>query len=151
MADLPCPPLQAGQMPPPLQGLRRLCESGSARNEKKEDEIMGVYINMEMPTSCVECRFCDNDAMCTVLGEDLFDHVQAEVAEHIRYLPDDWKCDDCPLVPVPLQGRLIDADLALRSEQSSNVTDDQWSQTTLARCIINAPTIILADPAEEDE
>lgn len=72
---------------------------------------MSILIkDMEIPKSCVDCRFCDNDAMCVIWGEDLFDRVQAEVVDHIRYLPDDWKCDDCPLIPVPKHGRLIDAD-----------------------------------------
>lgn len=54
---------------------------------------------------------------------------------------------NCPLVPVPPHGRLIDADVALKSEQPANCSDEMWSKTTLARCIKHAPTII---PAEEE-
>ena len=58
---------------------------------------MGVYIKgMEMPTSCGNCFF---DTHC-----------------------DNWRLrnwgapppDDCPLVPVPQHGRLIDADEFLK-------------------------------------
>lgn len=59
---------------------------------------MGILIkDMEMPKNCVECRFCDNDGMCVVLGEDLFKYVKL-VEGGCWFLPDDWKCNDCPLI-----------------------------------------------------
>lgn len=61
---------------------------------------MGVYIpNIEMPTSCSACplatRFFDGEDVCSMLG---------------TYVHDRDREDDCPLVPVPKHGRLIDAD-----------------------------------------
>ena len=106
---------------------------------------------MKMPKSCEECRFCDNDAMCVILGEDLFDHVQAEVSAHLRFLPDDWKCDACPLVEIPKHGRLIDADemeLTMNDTVQGNIRGYPYSDTLwdLAFCWIdNQPTIIEAD------
>ena len=70
--------------------------------------MAGIYIpGMEMPKSCIECRFCGEDAMCDVLGEDLFDYLQNQ-ATYVEYLPDEWKNADCPLLPVPEHGDLID-------------------------------------------
>ena len=61
---------------------------------------MGVYIKgIEMPKSCRECplatRFFDGEDVCAMLG---------------TYVHDRDREDDCPLVPVPPHGRLIDAD-----------------------------------------
>lgn len=98
---------------------------------------MSVLIRcMEMPKSCFECRF-SIDGFCYASG---LVNIRANDERQIT----NW----CPLVPVPEHGRLIDADAALKSEQPPNVTDEQWAQTTLAKCIVNAPTII---PAEEGE
>ena len=114
---------------------------------------MSILIKgMEMPTNCYKCPFCDNDAMCTVLGEDLFDHVQAEVADNLRYLPEDWKSDSCPLVPVPKHGRLIDADAAkefLKPVDSIRDYEPEWTWGELYESNCNAidklPAIIPAD------
>lgn len=67
---------------------------------------MSVLVRgMEMPTSCGDCRFCggiaDTDcgpcAWCDVDGK-------ARVADTRQ---------NCPIVPVPQHGRLIDADALL--------------------------------------
>ena len=88
---------------------------------------MGVYIkNMEMPKNCGNCFF---DTHCD------------------KWRLRNWGApppDDCPLVPVPKHGRLIDAD-ALRAEVKKHVTpSDAW----VFSFIRTAPTII---PAEEGE
>ena len=98
---------------------------------------VGIYIkDMTMPVTCCDCHFCGDDAMCSVLGEDLFNYL-----EGVTYVPDDWKCDDCPLVEVPAHGRLVDAD-----------ADIQVIVTMKAnrKCSVDfvAPTVI---PAEEGE
>lgn len=105
---------------------------------------MGVYIEgLDMPTSCGECH---DSGLWSV----------------ISYLCKGGCFDDysgccaigqagCPLVEVKTpHGRLIDADIALKSEQPSAVTDEQWSKTTLARCIKNAPTVIESEGNDED-
>ena len=101
---------------------------------------MGVYIKgMEMPTSCGNCFF---DTHC-----------------------DNWRLrnwgapppDDCPLVPVPPHGRLIDAD-ALRAKQQEDADLFQGPTDYGDKCrrdeamnavanIVNAPTIIPARSA----
>ena len=69
---------------------------------------MGVYIKgMEMPTSCMLCPFCVEEAdpangeMCMVTGT-LMPPCTRE------------RLDSCPLVSVPPHGRLIDADEFLK-------------------------------------
>ena len=112
---------------------------------------MGVYIKgMEMPKSCGNCFF---DSHC-----------------------DNWRLrnwgapppDDCPLVPVPPHGRLIDADALTETtdgiwdcndlyfQPNDKICDPndckgcKWRETMdcFRRMVRHAPTII---PAEEGE
>lgn len=62
---------------------------------------MGIYIpGMEMPTRCADCKMYVEDIYCCHLLH--------------REIENPWADDgvelDCPLVPVPKHGRLIDAD-----------------------------------------
>jgi len=78
---------------------------------------MGVYINMEMPTSCYYCPFADGSwgyspphkKRCVVTGRDM--PVDDRGVQHNQ---------ECPLVPVPEHGRLIDAD-ALTGQMERNL------------------------------
>ena len=64
---------------------------------------MGVYIKgMEMPTSCARCRCAKG---CPAVNDRI-----ARMDEH-PWFPCDHRHEDCPLVPVPPHGRLIDADV----------------------------------------
>ena len=66
---------------------------------------MGVYIRgMEMPTSCLECRLY-NDPWCMAKNRN-----QWRTAYNRP--PKGERQNDCPLVPVPPHGRLIDGDVA---------------------------------------
>lgn len=106
---------------------------------------MGVYIKgMEMPKSCMLCSFCvpeadeANGEMCMVTGKLM------PPCNHERL-------DDCPIVPVPPHGRLIDRD-ALIKELEITEEDDHNGATLLMAVFLevlkSAPTII---PAEEGE
>ena len=65
---------------------------------------MSVLIKgIEMPTNCYECEFVDILPTCPcqkMADEDFWNNVSLAVEGH----------KDCPLVPVPPHGRLIDAD-----------------------------------------
>lgn len=105
---------------------------------------MGVYIpNMEMPTSCLECRLY-NDPWCMAKNRN-----QWRTAYNRP--PKGERQNDCPLVPVPPHGRLIDAD-ALENEAQMRLLecikyDNQFQKPyEVMRAIALAPTII---PAEE--
>lgn len=94
---------------------------------------MGVYISgMEMPKSCYECQMrirAGMDIVCPVA------HKRFSVADvNILY----YRLDNCPLIPVPPHGRLIDADV-LR-----NLCDDPHWCVWMSE-IDDAPTIIPAD------
>ena len=104
---------------------------------------MGVYINMEMPTSCRACMFSRTDIRnvdwCVLTEKDL-------------------PCD-CPIIPVQPHGRLIDADAFIKEECNScdgaceSIPCDCLNCAADCRCdfmkdIADAPTII---PAEEGE
>lgn len=102
---------------------------------------MGVYIaGMEMPKSCFDCNFCVE----AYEGAGVYSCVVSD------------KCvcrgagrhDDCPLVPVPKHGRLIDADAL--EYHADNVRDPmgRTEKTVMWKKIESAQTIL---PAEEGE
>ena len=101
---------------------------------------MGVYINMEMPTRCGRCDMC-----IPVFDDGMFDHYECCItAAIIDNLGE--KTEDCPLVPVPPHGDLIDRDALPWEKQSLMVADEDWALPCVL--IEDAPTII---PAEEGE
>ena len=96
---------------------------------------MSVYIKgMEMPQNCASCGFVR----------------QTEFLEDYCCLANDdgyitnifWRLDDCPLVPVPDHGRLIDADAMCNGLALYNPV------VIYAECM---PTIIPADKEGGDE
>lgn len=62
---------------------------------------MSVLINMEMPTSCNSCRFSGFGGLRNERVVCMFTGANAYMNE-VQYL------DNCPLVPVPEHGDLID-------------------------------------------
>jgi hypothetical protein len=116
---------------------------------------MGVYIKgMEMPISCWECYFqdCGN---CILNAHKVVDNciIEGRIDE------------DCPLVPVPPHGRLIDADALMKEfEKAENTMANHGQEyacsfmsssqeiSTEWYCVEdmldNAPTIIEAEVAE---
>lgn len=99
---------------------------------------MGIYIKkMEMPESCYYCPFADGvwqkDKRCLINGKEMPRDGRDVQQNHIN----------CPLVPVPPHGRLIDADALDSSE-----TDYLGNHFVYLVDIDDAPTII---PAEERE
>ena len=100
---------------------------------------MSVYIKgMEMPKSCAFCRIKRRNGkkmVCPLCDEewDIHDSMSA-----------DHKLENCPLVPVPKHGRLIDADAMMKQ----GVTQFDWNDVVDVEDIKAAPTII---PAEEGE
>ena len=110
--------------------------------------MSGIYIKgMEMPESCHDCRFCGwsnfwqaydcymtkNHALLLFNGE------KTNIDTKTR----NGRADNCPLIPVPDHGRLIDAD-ALKKD----LTKFYDGIVTAKRLIDEQPTII---PAEEGE
>jgi hypothetical protein len=96
---------------------------------------MSVYIkDMEMPISCWDCYFqdCGN---CRLNAHKVVD----------KCIIEDRVDNDCPLIPVPDHGRLIDAD-ELPFVESENGRQDDY----VFRYDINEmPTIIPADKEGE--
>ena len=108
--------------------------------------MSGIYIpGMEMPPSCYDCDFAyqDQDSEHNVYWTCAAVHKAACIYE---------RRDDCPLVPVPEHGRLIE-DTAVQEQI------DKWLDSVgdvvvghglsyygeLLGCIKDAPTIISAD------
>lgn len=98
---------------------------------------VSVLINMEMPISCGDCPFenhTDDGYECGINGC---------LTEYQK------RPDDCPLVPVPDYGRLIDADALIIDLMDRGIegvqTDDLHE---IQQAVMDAPVII---PAEEGE
>lgn len=106
---------------------------------------MGIYLpNMEMPKSCCECIL----AKLSPTGETLICNY------NLPTVPWDETPFDCPLVPVPPHGRLIDAD-ALANKHRTMAYEDggrKYSFHASAKAWVEeAPTIIPAQTEKEGE
>ena len=99
---------------------------------------MGVYINMEMPTSCGYCplRHEARDGDECYLGASLTEYQK--------------RPDDCPLVHVPEHGRLVDADRLLSERMKRMYYHLPNGDTAIPIIDVeNAPTIIPESAKEE--
>lgn len=86
--------------------------------------MSGVYISgMEMPMNCIDCAFGWN-GWCHRINNGAF--VEVDMRRH-----------DCPLIPVPDHGDLIDRDACVNYARDN----DSHAWESLAY----APTIIPAD------
>lgn len=110
---------------------------------------MGVYIDMEMPESCGDCRLCSG-----IADTDCGPCAWCDVDRKTRVA--DTR-QDCPLVEVPPHGRLIDADAFIREidkEVAKFVAINQYDSglrtgyRASKQAIQLLPTII---PAEEGD
>ena len=117
--------------------LLRLSETGIKEGEGGNMDIL--IKGMEMPTSCYDCPLVDNEC---------FGSIKCCYAK--RWGSANMRAADCPLVPVPPHGRLIDADVT-REEidrmRPGRCYEDAWALTVMD----NAPTIIPAEPPKEEE
>lgn len=98
---------------------------------------MSVLIKgTKMPTSCSECALNYDCFKCIVTGTPFFDH------EH-NFDDETTRLDNCPLIEIPLHGRLIDAD-KLKEEFPH---DEDWdypvnTNSYVVEIIDKSPTII---------
>lgn len=115
---------------------------------------MSILIRgMEMPENCAECPV--NLSLCKRGYRYLLDHMELY----------DRRAKDCPIVPVPPHGRLIDADALMREFEKAERMMEQHGQEyscsfmssgqeisaewyCVEDMLENAPTVI---PPEEDE
>ena len=95
---------------------------------------MGVYINMEKPKSCGECKFFSG------LGYGFHCYLNGK---HITFIGEVE--DFCPLIEIPTpHGRLIDASELIKSYMKGTKTDIDDFYDTID-IIDNAPTILEAE------
>ena len=98
--------------------------------------MSGVYIKgMEMPKNCDDCDFME------VHGE--YGNAECPFGIFIRCASE--KNPDCPLIPVPDHGRLIDADALDDTYEPLGIFSAGWTAAIKA-VKETAPTII---PGEE--
>lgn len=103
---------------------------------------MSILIKgMEMPENCHECEFVDFLPTCPcnkMADEDFWNNVSLAVEGH----------KDCPLVPVPPHGRLIDADVLnhkIYCEIPFKVFKNVGRVSDMVLLVCEAPTIIEAE------
>lgn len=97
---------------------------------------MSILIKgMAMPKSCF---------VCPLKAEVEFDEICSQTGEYVCQYD---RADDCPLVPVPKHGRLIDADALLKGCERVATEYATREYAFSQSAIENAPTII---PAEEE-
>ena len=111
--------------------------------------MSGVYIKgMEMPTRCGRCDMCVTEA-----DGDIDSHkaccITGAIIENLGE-----KMEDCPLIPVPDHGRLVDGD-AIIGAYSSWIWVAPGEEAKGMRAIFadirDAPTIIPASGGKENE
>lgn len=94
---------------------------------------MGVYINMEMPRNCNECRFAIENYCYAVLK---YKHLRGGERKN-------W----CPLIEVPPHGDLIDRNALPWEAMGFMLTDpEEWGLSV--SYIDSAPVVIPADSEE---
>lgn len=99
---------------------------------------MSILIKgMEMPTSCADCPI--GDTLCC----PLMPGVPALWAEYASAVKEKRLHSDCPLVPVPPHGDLIDRDEQIERAWRLNLSTRELIEEMLK----SAPTII---PASEE-
>ena len=101
---------------------------------------MSVLIKgMEMPKGCLNCFV--KAGWCTAIRKRM-----EEASRSDRWIPANYRHDDCPLTKIPPHGRLIDAD-------AINHEDEIWKKKCIPpQVVYNAwvvagemPTVIPAD------
>lgn len=123
--------------------------------------MSGIYIHMEMPTSCMDCPFKGFDRaggrgnICTINDSIAFHAVLDGV--DVKFV----RMGDCPLVPVPEHGRLGDLDALFNTmlEERDRIADSYGKNDEYVRClekyamsmVSSAPTIISAEPPKEEQ
>ena len=99
--------------------------------------MSGVYIKgMAFPETCEKCKLFTLTLRCKATG---FPFISPENKERRMY--------DCPLIPIPNHGRLIDADALPWEKQGLLEADEDWALP--CSIIEQAPTIIPADKDAE--
>ena len=110
---------------------------------------MGVYIpNIKIPEKCSKCR---NTGLMFAIDElglkcperkEIFGPTEADIKGIRR--------PDCPLVPVPPHGRLIDADALDADLDRQDMHTGEWDAVGFSiEEIENAPTVIEAEEGNE--
>ena len=125
--------------------------------------MSGIYIiGMEMPKRCSQCRFLYGDTLdglCSAAEKWLDDDDYWTWYVYPEGDMDDSKPCNCPLIPVPDHGRLIDADAMCERLLSAWDTADKEKKTlisdVMARVVtpivVGTPTIIPATAKEDGE
>ena len=111
---------------------------------------MGVYIKgMEMPKDCDSCPMLDDNG-------DYPTCILTWTSHGYNWNPFGQRMPDCPLVPVPPHGRLIDADALDKTMQFIGEAEAQiygsqsWGFAMKCRkALCDAPTIIPASKEGE--
>lgn len=112
--------------------------------------MSGIYIpGMEMPTNCKQCAMLDWD-LC---------YIKCKITGRHFKMTECWRAirvPDCPLIPVPDHGRLVDANempeyFVTEGQRSKRYKlGEKWELNgeEIRKVIAELPTVIPADKEE---
>lgn len=111
---------------------------------------MSILINMEMPSSCMGCRFKDYG---TIDEWEMFCEITHEYVGNWddKKWQKEWKPKNCPLTELPPHGRLIDGDALdkhIYNDIPLKVFGNIARMADMRTLIADAPTIIEAEVKE---
>ena len=126
---------------------------------------MGVYIKgMEMPKNCFDCPCYHHKVddgyydyeICGASGTVFNDGYSSVTVHKDHIVPFKERLDNCPLVPVPPHGRLIDADARVNVQMYNDEFEDFQTVNMSIDDLLDSSWIELEDdptiiPAEESE
>jgi hypothetical protein len=102
---------------------------------------MGIYLpNMEMPNTCYDCPF---------QTDECFGSIKCRYAK--TWGSYSSRAVDCPLVPVPPHGRLIDGDKLNDYLKTAAIMADGEAKEAYIDARAEANTMPIIIPAEEGE
>lgn len=114
---------------------------------------MGVYIDMEMPKNCFDCKLCYDAFYCKVLEIGFYDDRDKEYRQE-GFDPETARLQGCPLVPVPAHGDLVDLSSPFVAQYYDEMKEEWMEKPVTVRdvlydCMVYGmpPTVI---PAEEE-
>lgn len=111
---------------------------------------MSVLIkDMEIPSECEYCGLCryyreNGNVWCNATNRLLKQNWKNPDWTHLDVKRPDW----CPLVEIPLHGRLVDADALIALVNDSTILGDGFKQAFCA-LVTGEPTVIEAEKGDE--
>lgn len=101
--------------------------------------MSGLYLpGMEMPTRCIACQLNYDSCACILTGSRFYKY-------NTEFDPGEERLSDCPLVPIPDHGRLVDGDKIVEGCKDKEGRYVSQFSAAIGETVEAAPTIVPAD------